>query len=336
MDIFWICTLGDLLKILQLNKLINILLGGENTQHTSMTTETSQNNLQNLDDDEEEGTGMQAYTPQQPSDEDMEADTDDAQSSLSKQVQDEAMEFEPCLQVGNLQMSAANNITGANITEVPSMEQGNLQLGQVAQASDVLTSEAAELRVVTTTAPLIAPTSDSVVQTPGSMQSVQGSSKLIMVNPMSKPLFDEETAASSQTQTPKAKASRQDSLVLIDAASSPKGDDQVFSVLLNNLSPASSCFSHPSVLNKKINLDVRRCRNTFCDCRLYHCPLCTCLPNKPGRIREHFKKIHAQDLVIRYQGKRETDSYIHVIYRGPMWSGFYPVSVAFMDMVLSI
>lgn len=306
-------SLRDLHKILQPNKL-NILLGGENTQHTSMTTETSQNNLQNLDE-EEEGTGMQSYTPQQPSDIDMEPDAGDAQSSLPKQVQDEAMEFEPCLQVADLHMSAANNITDTNITEVPSVEQGNLQLGQVTQASDVLTSQASKLQAVTTTAPLITPTPDSVVQTPGSMQSVRGSSELIMVNPMSKPLFDEETA-SSQTQTPKAKAVRQDSLVLIDATSSPKGDDQVFRVLLNNLSPATSCFSHPSVLNEKNNLDVRRCRNTFCDCRLYHCPLCTCLPNKPGRIREHFKKIHAQDLVIRYQGKRKRQIHASMLFTG--------------------
>lgn len=270
----------------------NILSGEENTQHT---TETSQNNHQNLSEEEEED--LQSYASRQPSEISMEPDADDAQTDIPKQVQDEAMEFEPCLEVDDLQMSAANNMTEADITEVTGDEQGDLQLEQVTEASDVLTSAA------TTATTLITSTPGSVAQTSESMQSVTGSSKLIMVNPMSKPLFEEESSASSQNQPQKTKLPRQDSLVLVDAASSPKGDDHVFKVLLNNLSPASSCFEHPSVLNEKNNLDVNRCRNTFCDCRLYHCPLCTCLPNKPGRIREHFKKIHAQDLVVRYQGK---------------------------------
>lgn len=263
---------------------------------------------------------MQTYAPQQqPSDIDMEPDSDSAQSSMPKQLQDEVMEFEPCLQVADLQMSATNNLT-----DVPSVEQSNLQLEQVAESSNDLTGQATQLSTATTTTTLNTSPLGSVVQTSGSMQSGadQDSAKLIMVNPMSKPLFEEESV-SSQNQSPKAKSSRQDSLVLVDAASSPKGDDQVFKVLLNNLSPATSCFDHPSVLNEKNSLNVCRCRNTFCDCRLYHCPLCTCLPNKPGRIREHFKKIHAQDLVVRYQGKEKARMRVPLNLVKEMYSVMY-------------
>lgn len=225
----------------------------------------------------------ETYAAEQSADIDMEQAAD-AQPGLSKQDQDQTMEFEPCLQVTDLQMPDDNNATvqhpDTNMTHISGIEQGNLQITQVTA-------------------------SQSVVQT-SSSQSVadQGSSKLLMMNPLNKPLFVDESASSQNEQ--KTKAARQDSLVLVDAATEPKGDDHVFKVLLNNLSPATSCFCHPSVLNEKNNLDVRRCKNTFCDCRLYHCPLCTCLPNKPGRIREHFKKIHAQDLIVRYQGKNSS------------------------------
>ena len=230
---------------------------------------------------------------------------ENAETSINaKEVQDEAMDYEPCLQVADLRMSAADNIADASITDVPSIEQGNLQLAQNTEASQVLTSQAAELSAATTTTTaLVTSAHDDTAS--GSLEALtdQDSSKLIMVNPMSKPLFEEDSGGSQSGQKP-PKSVRQDSLVLYDASTAPKEDDHIFKVLLNNLSPATSCFCHPSVLNEKNNLDVRRCRNTFCDCRLYHCPLCTCLPNKPGRIREHFKKIHAQDLVVRYQGKK--------------------------------
>lgn len=238
--------------------------------------ESSQRNLHNINE---------VYVAEESTDIDMEQTTD-TQPGMPKQPQEEAMEFEPCLQVTELQMSDNNS------TDVSGMEQGNLQMTQVTAPSGILTNQSAE----------ISATHDSVVQT-SSSQSVadQGSSKLLMINPMNKPLFVDDSGRSQNEQ--KAKPVRQDSLVLVDSATAPKGDDHVFKVLLNNLSPATSCFCHPSVLNEKTNLDVHRCKNTFCDCRLYHCPLCTCLPNKPGRIREHFKKIHAQDLIVRYQGK---------------------------------
>lgn len=267
------------LTVKQVEAMLN--QGGENTEHVLVATEHSESNLPNLREDE---GGIQTYTTEGSRDIDMEADRGMPGHCMSKQVQDEAMEFEPCLQEADLHLPAAssNKITGSNMANVPSLGQSNIQLGQVEQA---ISSQAPSQ--------LITSSPDNTIQTSELRHS--------MVSPISKPLFDEE-ATSQHTQAPKAKPVRQDSLVLVDAASCPKEDDQVFKVLLNNLSPASSCVSHPSVLNEKDNLDIRRCRNTFCDCRLYHCPLCTCLPNKPGRIREHFKKIHAQDLVIRYQG----------------------------------
>lgn len=241
-----------------------------------------------------------AYEPQQPTDIEMGHDMDSAQRRVSKQEQDEAMDYEPCLQVSDIQMSATG-MSDTNAPGMPSVEQSALQLSQVTGTSGVLTSQAGELSATTTTSVLATST-----HTPESLQVVadQDSSKLIMINSLSKSLLDEAQSSLANAAQKTPKSTRQDSLLLYDAATAPKEDDHIFKVLLNNLSPATSCFNHPSVLNERNNLDVRRCRNTFCDCRLYHCPLCTCLPNKPGRIREHFKKIHAQDLVVRYQGKK--------------------------------
>lgn len=269
--------------------------GVQNSKDASLETQSSGSNLPNCG--EEADTGIDTFTTKASFDDSMETDDNGLESSLSKQVQDEAtcMEFEPCLQVSNLQMSAttSNEITDSSTAHVESLGQNNIQVEQA------ISSQAGSKFITSATG--------GAIQTSelGQLRTDQGSSKLIMVNPISKPLFDEESS-SPQTQTPKSKPVRQDSLTLVDSALSPKEDDQVFKVLLKNLSPASSCFNHPSVLNEKDNLDVHRCRNTFCDCRLYHCPLCTCLPNKPGRIREHFKKIHGQDLIIRYQGKMKT------------------------------
>lgn len=261
-----------------------LLFSGEETnQDTSITTETSQSSLPNIS---EVNTDMSAYTDQQTTDINMEHSTE-TEHALTKQSEEEAMEFEQCLQVTDLQMSQEDTAT-----EVAEMEQSNLQLSPVESSS-----AAGQLITCTTTA-------GNVVQTSTSQSMAdQGSSKLLMINPVSKPLFMDDGTGTSQNDQ-RGKAARQDTLVLVDAASTPKGDDHVFKVLLNNLSPATSCFCHPSVLNEKNNLDIHRCKNTFCDCRLYHCPLCTCLPNKPGRIREHFKKIHAQDLIVRYQGEK--------------------------------
>lgn len=261
-----------------------LLFSGEETnQDTSITTETSQSSLPNIS---EVNTDMSAYTDQQTTDINMEHSTE-TEHALTKQSEEEAMEFEQCLQVTDLQMSQEDTAT-----EVAEMEQSNLQLSPVESSS-----AAGQLITCTTTA-------GNVVQTSTSQSMAdQGSSKLVMINPVSKPLFMDDGTGTSQNDQ-RGKTARQDTLVLVDAASTPKGDDHVFKVLLNNLSPATSCFCHPSVLNEKNSLDVHRCKNTFCDCRLYHCPLCTCLPNKPGRIREHFKKIHAQDLIVRYQGEK--------------------------------
>lgn len=234
---------------------------------------------------------MSAYADQPTGDIDMEQSTE-TEPGLQKQSDEEAVEFEQCLQVTDVQMSQESSATG-----VSGMEQNNLQL------SPVESSSASGQLITCTTTP------GNVVQTSTS-QSItdQGSSKLLMINPMNKSLFTDDSASASQNDQ-RGKTARQDTLVLVDATTAPKGDDHVFKVLLNNLSPATSCFCHPSVLNEKNNLDIRRCKNTYCDCRLYHCPLCTCLPNKPGRIREHFKKIHAQDLIVRYQGEKSVKNY---------------------------
>ncbi|XP_027059084.1 uncharacterized protein LOC113685740 [Pocillopora damicornis] len=264
-------------------KQVNAMLsqGEETNQDASITTESSQGNLHNISG---VNTDMSAYADQPTGDIDMEQSTE-TEPGLQKQSDEEAVEFEQCLQVTDVQMSQESSATG-----VSGMEQNNLQL------SPVESSSASGQLITCTTTP------GNVVQTSTS-QSIadQGSSKLLMINPMNKSLFTDDSASASQNDQ-RGKTARQDTLVLVDATTAPKGDDHVFKVLLNNLSPATSCFCHPSVLNEKNNLDIRRCKNTYCDCRLYHCPLCTCLPNKPGRIREHFKKIHAQDLIVRYQG----------------------------------
>lgn len=256
--------------------------GEETNQDASITTESSQGNLHNISG---VNTDMSAYADQPTGDIDMEQSTE-TEPGLQKQSDEEAVEFEQCLQVTDVQMSQEES----SATGVSGMEQNNLQL------SPVESSSASGQLITCTTTP------GNVVQTSTSQSMTdQGSSKLLMINPMNKSLFTDDSASASQNDQ-RGKTARQDTLVLVDATTAPKGDDHVFKVLLNNLSPATSCFCHPSVLNEKNNLDIRRCKNTYCDCRLYHCPLCTCLPNKPGRIREHFKKIHAQDLIVRYQG----------------------------------
>ena len=279
--------------------LTNFFLGGENAQSASIEAGTSHSNLQNLNDEEDRAL-QAAYEPQQPTDVEMGHDMDSAQRRVSKQEQDETMDYEPCLQVTDIQMSATG-MSDTNAPDIASGEQSALPLPQVTGTSGVLTSQAAELSSTTTASVLATST-----HTSEALQVVadQDSSKLVMINPLSKPLLDEAQSSLANAAQKTPKSTRQDSLLLYDAATAPKDDDHIFKVLLNNLSPATSCFNHPSVLNERNNLDIRRCRNTFCDCRLYHCPLCTCLPNKPGRIREHFKKIHAQDLVVRYQGKK--------------------------------
>ena len=102
----------------------------------------------------------------------------------------------------------------------------------------------------------------------------------------------------------KPKASEQDSLILVEPSKTPEEDDKIFQLLGWKDQPRKdSFFKHVSIMtDTKNTLDTKRCRNTDCDCRLYHCPLCTCLPNKPGRIKEHFKKIHSTNFIIRYQG----------------------------------
>lgn len=88
--------------------------------------------------------------------------------------------------------------------------------------------------------------------------------------------------------------------MLVDSLIEFKGDDYVFKVFLNNLILVISCFCYLFVLSEKNNLDVRRCKNIFCDCRLYYCLFCICLFNKLGRIREYFKKIYVEDFIVRY------------------------------------
>ena len=110
-------------------------------------------------------------------------------------------------------------------------------------------------------------------------------------------------ATPAKPVTRKPKASEQDLLVLLEAPKSVEEDDKIFQLLGWKDRPRNETFfKHTSIMTGKSSLDTKRCRNTDCDCRLYHCPLCTCLPNKPGRIKEHFKKIHSTDFIIRYQG----------------------------------
>ncbi|EDO49033.1 predicted protein [Nematostella vectensis] len=111
------------------------------------------------------------------------------------------------------------------------------------------------------------------------------------------------TPYTPQSSQVKSKPADHDSILLVSKTDTPREDDHVFSKLFaNSKLLVEEMFEHPSVLREQESLDVCRCKNTECDCRLYHCPLCTCLPNKPGRIKEHFKKIHSEDLIIRYQG----------------------------------
>lgn len=126
--------------------------------------------------------------------------------------------------------------------------------------------------------------------------SLQSSEAAVTVTPSTK-------TSPVKPVTRKAKASEQDLLVLLEPSKTEEENDKIFQLLGWKDHPRKETFfKHISIMTEKTSLNTRRCRNTDCDCRLYHCPLCTCLPNKPGRIKEHFKKIHSTDFIIRYQG----------------------------------
>ena len=255
-----------------------------------MQVDSSQRDLATLG---QEITGLEAYTSHETPN--MTADIGIGQTAASQtklpDTSDEPMEFESCLH--GLPMSEADNTT-IGATSVSSLEQETSQISQDTAVSEGLVGQSAAIQtlatqLVTTATPV------KMIQMPPLTSPVQGSKNSMMTI---------KGESSSSHGGRRQQASHQDSLLLIDVAASPQADDHVFKALLTNVTPATNCFNHPSVLSEKNSMDVRRCKNTDCDCRLYHCPLCTCLPNKPGRIREHFKKIHGQDLVVRYQGEK--------------------------------
>ncbi|KAK3735459.1 hypothetical protein QZH41_020321 [Actinostola sp. cb2023] len=159
---------------------------------------------------------------------------------------------------------------------------------------------------------------DLVSTTPVAVSQVGSivASQSIPTHTMPTPMRNESLMTSdstSQFQTPSFpdgdpslrnyKTPDHDSLQLLKIGQASQGDDTVFNKLFSDVKPrVESIFQHASVVPEQTSFEVSRCKNTECDCRLYHCPLCMCLPNKPGRIREHFRKIHSENLIIRYQG----------------------------------
>ena len=66
---------------------------------------------------------------------------------------------------------------------------------------------------------------------------------------------------------------------------------------------------HISVLGTDQTLDIFKCTNPACEhfCtktnKRYHCPLCNNKPQKPGRMRRHFEKMHAGKQIVLHGGE---------------------------------
>lgn len=67
---------------------------------------------------------------------------------------------------------------------------------------------------------------------------------------------------------------------------------------------------HISVLGNDQTLDIYMCTDLACEhfCtktnKRYHCPLCNNKPQKPGRMRRHFEKMHSGKQIVRHGGEK--------------------------------
>ena len=65
---------------------------------------------------------------------------------------------------------------------------------------------------------------------------------------------------------------------------------------------------HISVLANDQTLDIYKCTDPSCEhfCtktnKRYHCPLCNNKPQKPGRMRRHFEKMHSSKQIVQHGG----------------------------------
>ena len=63
---------------------------------------------------------------------------------------------------------------------------------------------------------------------------------------------------------------------------------------------------HISVLASDQTLDIYKCTDPSCEhfCtktnKRYHCPLCNNKPQKPGRMRRHFEKMHSSKQIVQH------------------------------------
>lgn len=66
---------------------------------------------------------------------------------------------------------------------------------------------------------------------------------------------------------------------------------------------------HISVLGNDQTLDIYKCIDPACEhfCtktnKRYHCPLCNNKPQKPGRMRRHFEKMHSGKQIVLHEGE---------------------------------
>ena len=66
---------------------------------------------------------------------------------------------------------------------------------------------------------------------------------------------------------------------------------------------------HMSVLCGERTLDIYKCTDFNCSfgclnsSKRYHCPLCDNKPQKPGRMRRHFSKMHAGKQLVQHEGE---------------------------------
>lgn len=291
------------------------ILDDENVHHLQQITDAGgQSHLQDLSSDV---TSLEQYGQQQSDivtkldtqpDIEMNQGTTDIDvpkdSEENVTVENESMEFESSLADLNMTPQAAISQEANQMLDVAAMTVATEGLQSQPPGLDLSKQLATSTPISSTQESSAAPPETSLltISTPSTSTPAKTDFKFTLLTP------DSQAQGQGTSQTPhpsrKPKASVQDSLVLLETNPTPKGDDEVFKFITSSgVERTCCCYDHPSVLAQCQPLNINRCKNTDCDCRLYHCPLCTCLPNKPGRIREHFKKIHAEELIIRYRGE---------------------------------
>ena len=88
-------------------------------------------------------------------------------------------------------------------------------------------------------------------------------------------------------------------------------DEENVMVQMEGTVPSDGSSVHMSVLSGGRTLDIYKCTDFNCSfgclnsSKRYHCPLCDNKPQKPGRMRRHFIKMHSGKQLVQHEGDEE-------------------------------